>query len=223
MQKFLVGGRLRDEALGRASHDTDYAVEGPATFQEMCDLVVADGYKIHTTTPEFFTARATKDRVGYDFVLCRKETGYRDKRHPDKIEVGTIYDDLARRDFTINAMAQADDGTRLDPHGGMEDIQRRRIRCVGSVERLREDGLRILRALRFALVLDFELDVSLQEAFVDPKILDCLVGVHPFRMVQELNKMFECDVVRSIQLLSKYPILRDYLLSQMRLKAIVAK
>lgn len=122
---FEVGGCVRDEILGVPSKDIDFAMEAPS-FQAMKEYMEAENFKIFLETPEYFTIRAKfpNSSLVADFVLCRKEFGYSNNRHPDLVEVGTIYDDLSRRDFTINAIAKSlDSGEFLDPHNGIDDLK----------------------------------------------------------------------------------------------------
>ena len=112
MHIYQVGGSLRDECLGRPCKDFDFSVEAPS-YEAMREHLVQDGYTIFLEKPEYLTIRARfpkghpQERVCADFVLCRKDGFYSDGRRPDTVEPGTIYDDLARRDFTMNAMARA--------------------------------------------------------------------------------------------------------------------
>ena len=131
MKMYKVGGFVRDQILGVKSKDVDYAVEA-SSFYDMERCIFEMGGEIFLSTPQFFTIRAKLNGEVADFVLCRKESQYSDGRHPDKVEVGTIYDDLARRDFTMNAIALCEDGTYIDPHNGIYDIVRCLIRWVGS-------------------------------------------------------------------------------------------
>jgi len=123
-QKFEVGGCLRDEFKGIPSKDVDFAVEAPS-FEAMRDELIEDGFEIFEERPEFFTIRAKvpkgnplEDRTRVaDFVMCRKDGPSSDGRRPDFVEPGTIFDDLARRDFTVNAIARnAITGEIIDPH-----------------------------------------------------------------------------------------------------------
>ncbi len=99
---YLVGGSIRDQLLGLKSKDLDYAVEA-GSYEEMRDYIKENG-KIFLETPEYLTIRAhLKNGEPADFVLCRKDGEYSDGRRPDKVTPGTLYDDLARRDFTVNA------------------------------------------------------------------------------------------------------------------------
>lgn len=161
---YPVGGCVRDALLGRPPHDWDLAVT--CLPQKMLDLCAEAGL---TTIPTgmahgTITVLLPTDggRMPVECTTCRTEQGYSDGRHPDCVTFsGRLEDDLSRRDFTINAMAalREEDGhfVILDPFGGQQDLSRRIIRCVGDPEkRLREDALRVLRGVRFALRLEAE-------------------------------------------------------------------
>lgn len=204
---FEVGGCVRDEILGVPSNDVDFAMEAPS-FQAMKDYMESKNFKIFLETPEFFTIRArfpTNNLVA-DFVLCRKESGYSNNRHPDLVEPGTIYDDLSRRDFTINAIAKSlESGEFLDPHNGIEDLKNRILRTVGDPrDRFNEDSLRILRALRFSITKSLVIDPSIWQAlkYFNPEIL---ASVSTERKREELTKMFKADSLASIRLINKLP------------------
>ena len=212
---YKVGGCVRDSLLGVKSKDIDYSVEAPS-FEAMYEAIKMLGAEIFLEKPEYFTIRAKWRDDAADFVLCRKEGSYYDGRHPSSVEVGTIYDDLARRDFTVNAMAQVVDdpnGTIIDPHGGMRDLQSRMIRCVGSAgERFTEDGLRMLRAIRFSITKDFILDsdiiaLLINRSFWEPR----LGGVSIERIREELHKCFIHNTPRTLATFDLYRSLRGYL------------
>jgi tRNA nucleotidyltransferase/poly(A) polymerase len=178
---FRVGGCVRDGFLGIKTKDIDFAVEAPS-FEAMAEAVEARCTRVFVDTDgnyigqQFFTIRGIEPELGaVDFVLCRKDGPSSDGRRPDFVEPGTILDDLARRDFTVNAMALTDDGTLLDPHGGMVDLEARRLRFVGTPEdRLREDTLRAFRALRFAVTKSFSMseDTILALKALQPESFD---------------------------------------------------
>ena len=211
---FLVGGAVRDDLLGRDSKDLDFAVEAPS-FGAMRAAVVADGGEVFTENPEFFTLRA-KDRTGSltgqdnltaDFVLCRRDGESANGRHPDEVFAGSLLDDLARRDFTFNAMARpAGGGELVDPFGGQADLDAGVVRAVGVAdERFREDALRVLRAVRFAVVLGFAVEDSTATAMLDPEVVGLLASTSVERKRDELAKAFRADTHRTMEMLMGFP------------------
>lgn len=213
MAKFYqVGGSVRDELMGLKSKDIDYAVEA-SSFDEMRAAILARGGEIFLETPQYLTIRARVPDLGAcDFVLCRKDGAYSDGRHPDSVEVGTILDDLARRDFTVNAIAKTEQGEYEDPYDGISDIEDRVLQCVGKAEdRFTEDGLRMIRAIRFQVTKNFDtqgMDHLLKDyTFFAPR----LAGVSNERIREELAKMFEANTPLALDLLNYYDGLRNYI------------
>lgn len=213
IQFYKVGGAVRDQFLGVKSKDLDYAVEAPS-FEAMRDFI-ADNGKIFLEKPEFFTIRAKVRGEDADFVLCRKEHGYSDGRRPDAVTIGDIYDDLSRRDFTMNAIAiHTDEGAVIDPHGGVKDIERRLVRCVGrAADRFSEDSLRMIRAVRFAITKGFALDVEIQSALDSKVLLDKLENVSKERVREELNRCFKFNTLHTLYMFETFPRLRDVVFS----------
>ncbi len=203
---YSVGGAVRDELLGVKSKDLDYAVEA-GSFQEMKDYVISLGGEIFLETPEYVTIRARIGRETSDYVLCRKDGAYSDGRRPDSVEIGTIYDDLARRDFTINAIARKRDGGYIDPFNGIKDIEDRVIRCVGKTEdRISEDWLRMLRAIRFSITKEMRLSKEIERTFRDTYATKKLAEtVSEERIREELYKMFKADTRETLIFFSSYP------------------
>lgn len=149
-----VGGCVRDTLLGRVPGDWDVAAGArPETVQRLFPRTVETGMKHGTVT-------VLLSGMALEVTAFRKEEGYSDGRHPDGVSFGaTLEEDLARRDFTVNAMALRRDGTLADPFGGQADLRAELIRCVGDPgRRFREDGLRLLRAVRFAAQLGFSIE-----------------------------------------------------------------
>lgn len=239
MKMFEVGGCVRDELLGVVSKDIDFSVVldrhewNPIgglelnPFYIMVDKLQAMGIKIfndHSGVPigaEFQTARgqAPKNFPNHpgralDFVLARKESGYSDGRHPDKVVPGTLLDDLARRDFRMNAIAKDSEGNLIDPFNGLDDIKTRIIRAVGDpMERLTEDALRAVRALRFSVTKGFFIDVQLANALHSSQVATMLERISDERIQQELSKMFRFDSVASMQILNAFPKLTSAIFS----------
>lgn len=209
---YKVGGCVRDAFLGVDSKDIDYAVEAPS-YEAMRDYVMERG-KIWLETPEYNTIRGRIDNEDVDFVLCRKDGEYTDGRRPDYVVAGTIFDDLARRDFTMNAIAVDEDGNILDPYDGMRDIRRGIIRCVGDTRtRFEEDSLRILRAFRFSITKNFEMDIEVAHCLQDLDMINSLKNVSEERIREELQKCFHFDTLETLQQFEGFPCLRDWIFS----------
>ena len=203
---YKVGGCVRDELIGVPFNDIDFSVEAPS-FEHMKNEILNRGGTIYVEKPEFLTIRAKVPQLGTtDYVLSRKEGDYSDGRRPDKVEPGSIYDDLARRDFTMNAIAKDENGNLIDPFDGQEDIKQRLIRCVGSPrERLQEDSLRILRALRFSLTKHFGIEQDTEAELQYSRNARLLKNVSRERIYEELKKMFTFDTPAAISMLQRYP------------------
>jgi len=166
-----VGGCNRDELLGLKSKDVDYAVESKS-YEHMRNYILSIGGTIFIESPEFVTIRCKIGHESADYVLCRKESKYSDGRHPDEIQPGTIFDDLNRRDFKMNAIAKDSDGNYYDPFNGIKDIQNKRISCVGNThDRITEDYLRLLRAARFSITKQMTIHPEIENLFYDNHIL----------------------------------------------------
>ncbi len=172
-QIYLVGGCVRDLFLKIEPKDWDIATDAtPAEIQKMFPESV---YENEFGTVGVKTDSKNEKLKVVEVTTFRLEGGYSDKRHPDKVEVAkTIEEDLARRDFTVNAMALSLEAggkkqeTIVDPYGGKEDLKRKFIRTVGDPnKRFEEDALRLMRAVRFAVELDFEIDGSTLKAIKD--------------------------------------------------------
>ena len=204
IKMYKVGGCVRDKLLGIPSKDIDYAVEAPS-FLDMYEHIEKIG-KIYLSSLEYYTIRAKVNSEDADFVLCRKEGPYSDGRHPDWVELGTLYDDLSRRDFTINAMAEDENGNIIDPHWGQDDLKRRILRCVGNTkDRLNEDPLRLLRALRFNITKGFRFHKDIWQAMSDQDIIWKLVEtVSHERIREEMRKCFAHNTYHTLQMLNVY-------------------
>lgn len=216
---YEVGGCVRDEFLGVRSKDIDYSVVvnyvGDDPFGYMVAKLKSLGFTVFLETPEHLTVRAQFPKgdgnptLTADFVLARKEGTYSDGRRPDKVEPGTLMDDLARRDFTMNAIAKDADGSYIDPFNGRADIADRIIRAVGDpYERLAEDALRAVRALRFSVTKGFTIEKELREAMEYIDVLDSIVqNISDERIQQELSKMFRHHTIGSLYNLAEFPVL----------------
>ena len=206
IKKYKVGGCVRDQIIGRPSKDIDYVVEA-TSFDEMVEVIKDEwAGEIFLSRPEYLTVRAKVNNEVCDFVLARKDGSYYDGRRPESVEPGTIYDDLARRDFTMNAIAFDEESkSYIDPHDGISHINRKIICCVGRPEdRFAEDALRILRAIRFSITLEFSFSDSLYKFLYDRREFihgNIMGSVSKERIREELLKCFRADTIKTLRIL----------------------
>ena len=157
---YAVGGCIRDSILGRTPGDWDITTSAkPQQVKAIFPRTVDTGIQHGTVT-------VLMDREGFEVTTYRIDGEYEDARHPkDVIFTSNLLEDLKRRDFTINAMAYNDETGLVDAFDGIADLKARRIRCVGdATERFTEDALRMMRAVRFAAQLGFEIEVATRQA-----------------------------------------------------------
>lgn len=217
---YEVGGSIRDSLLGRKTSDLDYAVEADS-FEDMKTFIARSGGQFFLVKPEYQTVRAKLNGKVADFVLCRKDGVYSDGRRPDNVVVGNIYDDLSRRDFTMNAIAKDENGKLIDPYNGIADIKSKVIACVGnSCDRVREDSLRLLRAMRFSITLDFAIEESLHDLFFDNTFINLLDNVSVERTFEELTKCFAYNTFETLEFLKVRPQLSFKLLHNSKIRLL---
>lgn len=208
---YLVGGTVRDEILKRPGHDLDFATDAlPETTREVLDE--ARPTSIYTVGEKFGTIGAVFGDVNVEITTFRGETYLPGSRKPEVRYGLTLADDLARRDFTINAMAEdALTGELVDPYGGRRDLDAGLIRAVGDPdERFVEDPLRLLRAVRFAAQLGFNLDAATRAA-IHRHARD-LEKISRERILDEMNKLLLAPYAsRGIQLLADLGVLGVFL------------
>lgn len=159
-EAYYVGGCVRDTLLGRQVHDWDITTSALPEQTMACFAHVEPTGLRHGTITVFL------DDTEAEVTTFRTDGAYRDGRHPEEVTfVRTLSQDLARRDFTVNAMAMDDRLQVTDLYGGLEDLRKKRIRCVGVPDkRFREDALRMFRALRFSAQLGFEIETETERA-----------------------------------------------------------
>lgn len=211
MVKFYkVGGCVRDSILGVRSKDIDFSVEAPS-YEAMKQEIQNRGGQIFLENPEYLTIRAKVPKFGAaDFVLCRKDGNYSDGRRPDSVEHGKLEDDLARRDFTMNAIAEDEEGRLIDLYKGRDHIMQKEIWCVGQAqERFREDYLRLLRAMRFAITKEMSLSAPIIFCLHNSLFVDGLKTISVERVREEVYKMFMFDTLRSFRMFEYYNKIRD--------------
>lgn len=159
---YVVGGSLRDLLLGMEVHDTDIATNAlPAQVKE-----VFKGQNVIETGLKHGTVTLVVDHVPYEITTFRTEGPYSDSRRPDAVYfIDSIEEDLKRRDFTVNAIAYSKSRGLVDLFGGVADLKNKVLRAVGDpAKRFSEDALRVLRAMRFASVLGFEIEPNTKAA-----------------------------------------------------------
>lgn len=163
-EAWVVGGWVRDALRGCPAHDVDVCTD--ATWQQSEAAFEAAGVEVHETGIKHGTVTAIVCGQPVEVTTYRIDGDYSDSRHPDSVTfVRDVREDLARRDFTVNAMAWHPDRGLLDPFGGSEDLAAGLIRAVGDpARRFEEDALRILRAVRFACRLGFLIESGTQAA-----------------------------------------------------------
>lgn len=182
-RSWIVGGCTRDLLLGRPVHDWDLATDArPDDVTQVFRRVIPTGIQHGTVTVMI-------GKTGFEVTTLRGEGAYSDGRHPDSVTfVGDLVEDLARRDFTINAIAlDPRSGEVTDPFDGRGDLRARCIRAVGEPQRrFSEDGLRLMRAARFSAVLGFDIEPATLAAMT--ATVDTLAKVSLERVRDELLK-----------------------------------
>ena len=182
---YPVGGCVRDSLMGRTPADWDLCT---AAAPDEVEAVFSDRRIVETGLKHGTVTVLTQDGP-VEITTFRADGTYHDGRHPDSVRfVGRVEDDLARRDFTVNAMALGPDGTVIDPFGGQADLAAGVIRCVGEPDvRFGEDALRILRALRFASKLGFSIEPATGESLLrDRALLDKIARERVFSELKGL-------------------------------------
>ncbi|MDR2397613.1 MAG: HD domain-containing protein [Spirochaetaceae bacterium] len=209
-QVFLVGGAVRDLIRGRRAQDWDLATDAlPEEVIALFPRVIPTGIKHGTVTVRF------KGR-SLEVTTYRTESGYHDGRRPDQVTyTERIEEDLSRRDFTMNAIAlPLPRGPMVDPFNGVGDIKKNLIRAVGNPqERFAEDGLRPLRAVRFAAQMGFDVEEATLAAI--PSALGTTEKVSPERIRDELDKILASPQPSRAFLLMEWTGLLELLLPEL--------
>lgn len=162
---YVVGGAVRSAVLNAPVHDYDLTTDAlPSRMKE-----VFSGWHTIETGIQHGTLTIMSDHHPLEITTYRKDTGYKDHRHPDSVEfTSRLEEDCARRDFTVNALCYNPKEGMKDFFGGMDDIKAGIIRCIGNpYDRFEEDALRILRAVRFASQLNFTIEDDTAQAVLD--------------------------------------------------------
>lgn len=194
LEMYFVGGCVRDLLLNRTPKDFDLVVNGNLDIIE--EELRANGWKIDGAGKQFFVLIASKNDQQFEIAMFRKDGTYTDGRRPDFVEVGTIYEDAERRDFTVNSLYM-NPWTKIvtDPTGfGLQDVQNKILRFNGKAkERIQEDKLRIMRCYRLATQLEFTIEKKALKAcrtYFDTMTKE----VSSMRIMNEVEKMVKLNV-----------------------------
>lgn len=195
-EAFAVGGCVRDYIMNNACDDVDITTS--AKPEEVEKVLQAENIRFIETGLKHGTVTALLDGESFEITTYRTDGDYKDSRHPENVEFVTdIKEDLSRRDFTINAIAYNSNCGFVDLFGGREDINNKIIRTVGDADkRFKEDALRIMRAIRFASVLSFDIEPETKKAVFNNKEL--LKNVSAERIFTELSKLLMGDNVFNV-------------------------
>jgi poly(A) polymerase len=221
---FKVGGCVRDRLLGVKTKDIDFVFvldnldktveEG---FQEMKSWMENEGFTIFLSVPEMFTIRAKFPKghkfegLDADFVMARKEIGYEEGTRRPILELGTLEDDLVRRDFTVNAMAEDEDGNIIDLFNGMDHLKFKiLITPLDTNITMSDDPLRLIRALRFSITKDFRISNDIWNELNNFDYDEKMGVVSIERIREELLKCFKHDTLKTLNKLNEFKYLRDY-------------
>ena len=191
---YVVGGCVRDSLMGREPDDWDVTTDAsPKRIKELFS-----SFRTVDTGIEHGTVLIVSGKTPVETTTFRIDGEYSDNRHPDSVTFTKhVEDDLARRDFTINAMAYNHKDGIIDPFGGKDDLENKIIRCVGDPDRrFNEDGLRIMRAVRFSSVLGFTVEEKTAESIIKNENL--LGSIAAERLTKELLKLLCGDNVYDV-------------------------
>lgn len=207
---FLVGGCVRDSILNRNPNDYDVTTNAlPDDIIRIFEKTIPTGIKHGTVT-------VLLNKEPFEVTTYRIDGEYLNNRSPEEVTfVTNIKEDLARRDFTINAMAYNDEKGLVDFFNGQEDLENKIIRCVGDADkRFNEDALRMLRAIRFSAQLDFDIEEKTLAAITKNSHLIKNISVE--RIADELNKCLLCNVPSKAFLLLEQTGLLKYILPDLQ-------
>ena len=229
-QIYEVGGCVRDEIIGVHTNDIDFTFVLDNTDQtvdegwdEMLSHLKSEGFKIFLETKDCFTVRAkfpkghVNEGLVADFVMARKEVGYILGTRKPILELGTLEDDLRRRDFTLNALAKDLDGTIVDLFEGRKHLEEGiLVTPLNPIKTFFDDPLRMIRALRFSITKGFEIDSEVWDAMFEPGLIEHLKNVVSKERIQgEVSKMMKHDTVSTLRLLAKIDKIEPKLLEVM--------
>lgn len=198
-EAYIVGGCVRDQLLKKKVSDYDITTDAkPELIKKIFTHTVDTGIKHGTVT---ILIKENNKILSYEVTTFREDGEYDDHRHPTEVQfVDDLYKDLSRRDFTINAMAYNEKFGLIDNYEGTKDLNRKIIKAVGNpTKRFEEDALRMLRAIRFAAKLGFDIEEDTKGAIL--KLAESIKEVSKERIQIELNKTLLSDNPDCIELI----------------------
>lgn len=203
-EAYIVGGCVRDALMGREPNDWDittsaYPEEVKKLFRKTFDTGIQHG-----------TVTVLENGGSYEVTTYRIDGEYTDHRRPDSVQfASSLYEDVARRDFTINAMAYHPSVGLVDYFEGQEDLEKKVIRCVGDpMQRFEEDALRMLRAVRFSAKLSFTIDLDTYQAI--KALAPTLERVSKERIMDEVTKTLLSDNPEGLEEAAKTGLMRYF-------------
>lgn len=228
---YEVGGKVRDEILDLESKDVDYVAvpkeslieefpEASDLFAVLVDYLKREKFEVFLVTADCYTVRAKfpsdhRYQGVADFVMARKEVGYLPGTRTPVVKPGTLYDDLERRDFTLNALAKDEDGSIIDPFNGLSDLEEGVLRTPLPCHiTFADDPLRILRAIRFIITKGFSMTAEMRVVIKEFDYAEKMGVVSTERIREELYKCFKHDTLGTIKILSSFPDLMEYVFSK---------
>ena len=242
MFKFYeVGGCVRDEILGIKSKDIDYVAvpnedllkdvnSAHTMFGILEEHLKVEGFDIFLVTESCFTIRAKfpqghKYQGVADFVMARKEVGYIPNTRQPIVVPGTLYDDLERRDFTLNALAKDEDGSIIDYFDGMWALENKMLLTpLSPRETILDDPLRLLRAFRFSITKGFTISPYIMETLLMDSVVEKLEQVvSQERIRDEVYKMMKHDTLKTLEMFNRVRIINPKILEIMFSKGLWLK
>ncbi|MEG1066432.1 MAG: [cytidine(C)-cytidine(C)-adenosine (A)]-adding enzyme, partial [Erysipelotrichaceae bacterium] len=204
-EAYLVGGCVRDSILNKSINDYDITTN--ALPSEMVELFNSEGYTVIPTGIVHGTVTILKYKHSVEITTYRIDNEYINNRKPKAVTfTSSLYEDLKRRDFTINAMAYNDLEGLIDPLNGLSDLNNKTIKAVGNpILRFHEDALRILRCIRFSCTLNFKIDRYTTSALISSYYL--LNNIAKERIRDELCKILLSDRPNLLIALKDYKVL----------------
>lgn len=194
---FIVGGYVRDKLLGKETRDIDICTN--ALPKDVIEIFNLD----KSTRDEYGRVNIKTKKYNIDITTFRSESDYKNHTPKSVTYVNDLKTDLKRRDFTINGLVMNSNEEIIDYYNGINDLNNKKIKCIGSTKiRLSEDPLRMLRALRFSIIYDFEIDDEILKFIEENRSL--VESISYFRKKEELDKILACNnKIKGLELIKK--------------------